>query len=280
MSSRTPKDGSTRDVALRHGTNKSRLGCKTCKLRRVKCDETKPFCQRCARAKINCQGYSDNHRPQRWHPTIIHPSTSITRCIDHLADPIDYERVAPRTFHVIVAPAMSKGFATDLWVRSLPLVAMRCAPIRQAVSSFSLLYELIFLRRINLSAGESATAFAHHGRGVEELKTMMMEKPSRQVVEVALLSCLLFAAIESVLGRGTSAQQHMSAGMRIMIEHDVPEGSTLPETYVSSIFLKHAFVRNDCQMAELASINDAAPEQRLILSRTARRVPPMLFSLE
>ncbi|CAE6442030.1 unnamed protein product [Rhizoctonia solani] len=37
---------------------RSRSGCLTCKARRKKCDETKPFCQRCERAGVQCSGYS------------------------------------------------------------------------------------------------------------------------------------------------------------------------------------------------------------------------------
>ncbi|CAE6360465.1 unnamed protein product [Rhizoctonia solani] len=37
---------------------RSRSGCLTCKSRRKKCDETKPFCQRCQHSGIQCTGYS------------------------------------------------------------------------------------------------------------------------------------------------------------------------------------------------------------------------------
>ncbi|CAE7203317.1 unnamed protein product [Rhizoctonia solani] len=37
---------------------RSRSGCLTCKARRKKCDESKPFCQRCERAGIQCSGYN------------------------------------------------------------------------------------------------------------------------------------------------------------------------------------------------------------------------------
>ncbi|KAK7954176.1 fungal-specific transcription factor domain-containing protein [Apiospora saccharicola] len=37
--------------------SKKFTGCWTCKRRRVKCDETKPSCQRCERLRVNCEGY-------------------------------------------------------------------------------------------------------------------------------------------------------------------------------------------------------------------------------
>ncbi|KAH8693207.1 hypothetical protein BGW36DRAFT_386136 [Talaromyces proteolyticus] len=41
----------------RAGKPKVRTGCQTCKVRRVKCDEQKPFCLRCRNLNLQCQGY-------------------------------------------------------------------------------------------------------------------------------------------------------------------------------------------------------------------------------
>jgi cholestenol Delta-isomerase len=39
---------------------KVRTGCQTCKIRRKKCDETKPFCRRCVSTGRQCDGYATN----------------------------------------------------------------------------------------------------------------------------------------------------------------------------------------------------------------------------
>ncbi|KAF4443211.1 putative transcriptional regulatory protein C15D4.02 [Fusarium austroafricanum] len=44
----------------RAGKPKSRSGCGTCKIRKVKCDETRPICSRCAKGKFDCDGYADD----------------------------------------------------------------------------------------------------------------------------------------------------------------------------------------------------------------------------
>ncbi|KAH0443131.1 hypothetical protein CcaCcLH18_01244 [Colletotrichum camelliae] len=44
---------------------KVRSGCITCKIRRVKCDEGKPTCTRCARADIKCDGYAKDAAVQK-----------------------------------------------------------------------------------------------------------------------------------------------------------------------------------------------------------------------
>ncbi|KAK1854601.1 hypothetical protein CCHR01_02765 [Colletotrichum chrysophilum] len=44
---------------------KVRSGCITCKIRRVKCDEGKPTCTRCAKADIKCDGYVKDAAEQK-----------------------------------------------------------------------------------------------------------------------------------------------------------------------------------------------------------------------
>ena len=41
---------------------RARTGCLTCRQRRIKCDETKPDCQRCQKANIVCEGYQSKRR--------------------------------------------------------------------------------------------------------------------------------------------------------------------------------------------------------------------------
>jgi hypothetical protein len=46
------------DGRVRRKHHKVWTGCINCKKRHVKCDETKPSCQRCAKAKLACSGYN------------------------------------------------------------------------------------------------------------------------------------------------------------------------------------------------------------------------------
>ena len=38
--------------------SKTFTGCWTCRARHVKCDDVRPFCNRCAKSNIECEGYS------------------------------------------------------------------------------------------------------------------------------------------------------------------------------------------------------------------------------
>ncbi|KAF3901964.1 hypothetical protein ABW21_db0201945 [Orbilia brochopaga] len=57
--------GSTAAGRTRRFHNKSRLGCKGCKERRIKCDETRPECANCVRRSTTCEYDRDDHESSR-----------------------------------------------------------------------------------------------------------------------------------------------------------------------------------------------------------------------
>ncbi|KAF2027537.1 hypothetical protein EK21DRAFT_71704 [Setomelanomma holmii] len=70
-SKNAPKASETTGVTKRK-QSKSRNGCITCKAKRLKCDETKPTCQQCARRAVTCGGYKKDFK---WRP-FEEPSTA------------------------------------------------------------------------------------------------------------------------------------------------------------------------------------------------------------
>lgn len=61
-----------------------RTGCITCRKRRVKCDETRPFCNRCRNANFVCEGYKP---PRRASPDEITQPVSNSRHPPHEESP-------------------------------------------------------------------------------------------------------------------------------------------------------------------------------------------------
>jgi len=64
--SATEPGSKTREYHRRKFHTKDRLGCLTCKQRRIKCDKAKPVCTRCTRVKRECQyGAADQDRLEK-----------------------------------------------------------------------------------------------------------------------------------------------------------------------------------------------------------------------
>ncbi|KAG4423737.1 hypothetical protein IFR04_003162 [Cadophora malorum] len=53
----------SKEKKSRRGLPKTRTGCRTCKQRRIKCDESRPACQRCLKAGYICDGYDSKKSP-------------------------------------------------------------------------------------------------------------------------------------------------------------------------------------------------------------------------
>ncbi|SGZ49488.1 CIC11C00000000772 [Sungouiella intermedia] len=74
----------TMDGRSQKSKSKSRTGCITCKFKRLKCDEQKPFCNNCTKKNIKCGGYAtrfkwrscnDNIEPLQYQPSSHTPAS-------------------------------------------------------------------------------------------------------------------------------------------------------------------------------------------------------------
>jgi hypothetical protein len=72
------KMGSSSTEATKPKYTKSRNGCVTCKKRRLKCDETKPYCQNCVKRGIVCGGYAVNFKWRDFSETNTNTSATNT----------------------------------------------------------------------------------------------------------------------------------------------------------------------------------------------------------
>lgn len=90
-SERTAPPGKAASKASsRRGHGKSRLGCFTCKRRRVKCNESRPVCTPCTRLGLSCS------YPSPEPPTVMVPSVRPRSTILHVEDLRFYHQVLTR----------------------------------------------------------------------------------------------------------------------------------------------------------------------------------------
>ncbi|KAJ6779757.1 hypothetical protein PWT90_06289 [Aphanocladium album] len=89
---------------------RTRTGCITCRLRRIKCDEARPVCKRCTTSRLDCQGYAT---PDPAHSGLtggrgegrLRPlrPREVTVCVEF--EPFDWEfQQSLRYFYEVVLP--------------------------------------------------------------------------------------------------------------------------------------------------------------------------------
>lgn len=79
---------------------KSRSGCRTCKLRRLRCDETKPACRNCTQKNLDCPGYQQR---LQWSTKHEKPWTATT------SGPENFNQLVSAASEVIAQPVAGES---------------------------------------------------------------------------------------------------------------------------------------------------------------------------
>jgi hypothetical protein len=251
----------------RYGGSKVRSGCITCKRRRVKCGEEKPFCLRCVKSKNVCEGYASTshgrlnadgslimiiYGPPRNSPS---PLPGLT-----MQEQRSFDFFRARTAAQFAGP-----FSSELWSKLLPRLSLQEDAIRHAIAAIGALHETAD------SAADANVEYAmrQYGKAISDVLALDISK-SDTAADTALISCVLFTAFESMQGHYRSAMTHASAGLKILREQEV---SSRKEAYLPRELAKSAFMQLDTQSREIGDVS-----LRPILKLSWRtKLPPTTF---
>ena len=206
----------------RESTSKVRTGCGTCKARRVKCDEAKPTCRRCAAGGRKCEYDAARAAPRpRNVITVYLPPTQLQAQPTCLANDrgIDY-------FHHNLAARLEGQFNSSFWTRLVLQLAQAEPSIRHAVSALGVTYQDVesSLRHPAGYVYANPEALGEWNMAVRNLSARIQAHPDSSLVP--LVCCLLFTCIEFLRGNINSAMLHVENGLNII----ATLGNALPDT--------------------------------------------------
>lgn len=219
---------------------KVKTGCKTCRIRRVKCDETRPSCSkyvqhsstspaisdsaRCTSTGRKCDGYTQNYlEPQRQVVSYTHiKSAWPSKALATLPDFGDDMRYLEFYYHC-VGPRLSGQFDTEFWSCTILQMAHAEHAVRSALIALGHLNRhqsgtLQHARRCALDKRQydRRPFFANYNKAIR-LLVEQMTKPTFSP-EVGLVVCLLFACIEFLQADANVAFAHIRSGLNIVQE--------------------------------------------------------------
>lgn len=218
----------------RQGLQRVRTGCATCKIRRVKCDETRPICKRCQSTGRKCDGYYLVSRTELSH---IVPSR-IPEVEDGSFRSLEY-------FQHVVAPVLSGPLGRSFWTHLVFQLAHQEPAARNAVITISSLYEQ-FGKGVKESRSPYNDGYAmrHYNSAIKDIISLKAHHPEQ--VDTAIIVSVLFSCIECLRGNKQAAVSHSRHGILLM-------NSSRPIAELASIFRHLSFVTlfsNEC-LAEL-----------------------------
>ncbi|KAK1980888.1 hypothetical protein LZ30DRAFT_750436 [Colletotrichum cereale] len=217
-------------VASRRGIEgraKVKTGCKTCRIRKVKCDESKPLCQKCVNTGRTCDGYES---PFRFHASQpirkprtggVEPHAALQIARPALVE-IDPRDIALLNRYFSTKTMFDVKLACDEEARQILQASLTDPPIQHAVLSLRALREDLEV------SGDGPASVAQqtpsHRYGLQQYSMALRGLASSlsclgpRGLRSALLCCQIFISIEQVRKNYAAMAQHIVRGLRIMHE--------------------------------------------------------------
>ncbi|KAL3481474.1 hypothetical protein BJX99DRAFT_218417 [Aspergillus californicus] len=196
-------------VVHKRGRTKVKTGCTTCRIRKVKCDEDKPFCQKCVKTGRTCDGYESPFR----FVTSLEPVLPA------------FIKVAPQEIHLLNRYFSTKTiFDVNLGcveeARQVIQASLSNPPIQHAIVSLKALREDLELSGDGAESIAQQTPSFHYG--IQQYSKALgglasnLSSPGPNGLKSALLCCQIFISIEQVQKNYAAMAQHIIRGLRIM----------------------------------------------------------------
>lgn len=222
------------------------------RLRRVKCDEKKPHCERCTAGNRRCGGYDHLRTPAKstkplkitlYVPDVLSANSNLVKLLGD-----EQEKLALNHFYLWT----ERCFPSKL---ILPFQQPRIfhePAIRHAMVAIGVLQE-----RNNWISQNGATrrlaAMEHYGKALHMSRSREPETIGG-MIPISLLTCVLFVCLETLHGRHSSALSHLQSGYKLF--HEAKRNKTLNDTtYASESTFRSLFVRLSCQITDFNTKN-------------------------
>ncbi|KAH6685890.1 hypothetical protein F5X68DRAFT_170675 [Plectosphaerella plurivora] len=204
-------------------SSRSKSGCITCKIRRVKCDETKPACQKCLSSKRTCDGYLSNENAMSRrklaetvrHLSVIGPVSRALTQSPSSSNPLS-RPVSPNDttffdlFRRATVPGTCTIFPSSIWAENVMQLAHGEPAIWHATVALGTLHQ-----RESLGLGGPEDAHLARRAEAHYIRAMALAAELDSSTKVVTLSILLIAAA-SMLSRFSDMQTHIMSSLRIV----------------------------------------------------------------
>ncbi|KAF5543150.1 transcriptional regulatory moc3 [Fusarium mexicanum] len=206
------------------GRAKVKTGCATCRIRKIKCDEAKPFCEKCVKTGRKCDGYDSVFRVfSSTTQPIVKPDAAASRHDRAEGEP------------PLSTDDLNRYFST----KTIFDVELSCNEeaeqvLQASLTNDSIRHALLSLRALrgNLEAKKEGDAFEteeqqrlSYNFGLQQYSKALtslasnLACPSPNSLKSALLCCQVLISIEQVRGNFSAMGLHIIRGLNILREY-------------------------------------------------------------
>lgn len=210
---------------------KTRTGCRTCKIRKVKCDEGKPSCARCLKFGAECEGYEVGRLRNTSNPSSLKrilPQTthSLKFLLPSVGNPFTAVFEDNREYSYFLyfqeeaAIDVSGPFDRGLWNHVIIQASWNEPSLSGLVASLGALYKAGCSKSVTLSKGEKNPhqqyAFQQYGQALKNIKMRVSANQNDDTIRIALIASLLIYCFENFYGELDAALEHLEGALRLM----------------------------------------------------------------
>ncbi|KAL0935606.1 C6 zinc finger domain protein [Colletotrichum truncatum] len=197
----------------RKGSRKVRTGCITCKVRKIKCDETKPACNRCVSTGRKCDGYQHITELLSTKTSLKLPTSHTYRTFPGVSTSSVSEGRALQYFCEAVGPFLSGAVDPYFWTHIVMQFSTFEPSVRHSLVAISNLHEQMESQDpAGIPLQDHSFALQHYNAAINELKAIT----SQDKQPIVLIVCVLFICIEFLQSNRGAAVRHCKHGVAIL----------------------------------------------------------------
>ncbi|KAJ5175423.1 uncharacterized protein N7482_001300 [Penicillium canariense] len=259
-----------------------KTGCKTCKIRRVKCDENRPACRRCVSTGRVCDGYGI------WGGGTPHAN----RALSIYCTPVPVvTREEQGSFDWFMEKARRKFtslYSSDFWETLVFQASAQEPCVRHAVIALSAAHR--FERgdspwTVPATYGYDAARFTlqQYNKAISYLR--VGTATNKHALRVALITCMLFVTLEYLRGQYSMGSAHLRHGIQLLTNISVPQPrSSMSPNILSPAedFAHNALIDSYARLAIQSAMFGHVPSRMCLVMRApaGNAFPPEFHSMQ
>ncbi|KAI0427607.1 hypothetical protein F5Y09DRAFT_26424 [Xylaria sp. FL1042] len=221
---------------------KVKTGCRTCKARRVKCDEGRPACRRCVSTGRSCEGYGIwGGGALNCASQVIVPARTDTvqyAISSHFGELSSEQETCFKWFRHRTSTKLPLPFVTPFWHTLILQACTSESSIFHAILALGSAHQKESLEEGNpvedYTTLDSQQKFMlqEYGESIRSLQSHLSSR-DRKSIQVALTTCAIYTFLENLLGRYVTANAHLHSGLRLLAGIYGPVDGLASETITS-----------------------------------------------
>ena len=206
---------------------KTKTGCLTCKVRKVKCDEEKPACRRCTSTGRKCDGYAPAPTSTNTTPHSRHSSPGRAPQSDLFAS--DAEKRSFAYFETRACHDLGGSFHRQFWSEEVLQAVTHYTSIRHLVIAIGAAYEGFQNRSLDLQTSDEYNNSMKFSMEQSNQSIQLMgalfnaaraEGQSTETTCNILTASILFAYLACLQGHISQAIEHVHSGLNVLQSFD------------------------------------------------------------